>query len=203
MQTEETETNDPAHPAESSRPGGRTTHTGQVPGTRDCSWRCSCDFQCRREDKQAMCVGRFVPGQNALINNASICHCEDLLVSNSYSPDSRGPVVRHVSPDTSGARTHDHPRCHPPTQKTSVSHIHSLCAVLFDVLSLSVCHTVWPKHQLSQSKVLFGCLRFSFGVEGGSSIVKHVFFHWVGTQVPVVLKGKLNAQKGLVEAFNV
>lgn len=49
------------------------------------------------------------------------------------------------------------------------------------------------------TKVLFGCLRFSFGVEGGSSIVKHVFFHWVGTQVPVVLKGKLNAQKGLVE----
>lgn len=53
------------------------------------------------------------------------------------------------------------------------------------------------KEWADDTKVLFGVIRLSFGSHGAGSShsVKHVFFHWVGPDVPALQKGKCNAQK--------
>mmetsp|Transcript_123495 Transcript_123495/g.230999 ORF Transcript_123495/g.230999 Transcript_123495/m.230999 type:complete len:522 (-) Transcript_123495:172-1737(-) len=60
---------------------------------------------------------------------------------------------------------------------------------------------------LKEDTVLFGVVRFSFGQNEtqcgtGSepAIVKHVFIHWVGPKVKVVMRGQYNAKAGDAEA---
>lgn len=62
------------------------------------------------------------------------------------------------------------------------------------------------KNWLDDKKVLFGLIRFSFGMtacgakgEKMPSTVKHIFVHWIGPGVPAVRRGQLNAKAQLAE----
>jgi len=60
------------------------------------------------------------------------------------------------------------------------------------------------KNWLAPEKVLFGAVRLAFGkpdlmAEGGPSIVKYIFVHWIGPKVSAVRRGQFNANVGNAE----